>query len=77
MTWRWEREGEGAQDWYWLLRALNLSPPDSWGPGLWEALLLPIPVLSILPPPALPVPTRRQSLVTGLYLVPANAYVLA
>ena len=65
------RNGTGSL----CLRALTPPPPDSWGPGLWAALLLPMPGLSILPPPALPVPTRRQSLVTGLYLVPANAEV--
>lgn len=45
---------------YFDLGDLTPPPPDSWGPGLWVALLPPIPVLSLLPPPALPVPTRGQ-----------------
>jgi hypothetical protein len=54
--------------------ALVPSPPDSWGLGLWVALLLPILVLSPAPP-ALPVPAQRQSLVTSPYLAPYNAKV--
>lgn len=35
VTWRWEREGEGAQEWYWLLISEGSHSPTSRFMGAW------------------------------------------
>ena len=77
VTRRWAWYSEGAQDWCWLLRSGGSYSPTSRLMGAWAVGGSTSYSSSILPPPALPVPTRRQSLVTGPYLVPADAMLWA